>query len=250
MQQTRVNWLPIQFVLPVRLLIAVSILSVIFSTLTLSTTAHAAQTTPYKINFQGRLVDGSGVPMPTGLYNMKLRFMNASSGGSNLWQADRVYTGSGTGDHRVQVTNGVFSIQLGDTAAAVGDPALKRSFKGHKDSITGICFNPNLKQVVSSSLDGTLMVWNFKPTLRPYRFIGHKGPVYDVCISPNGQVIASCSADETVRIWNNSVEGHSQVIKSHSAPVKSVALSTDGSLVLSGSDDKTMKVYSVADRKF
>ena len=70
--------------------------------------------------------------------------------------------------------------------AAVGDPALKRSFKGHKDAITGICFNPNLKQVVSSSLDGTLMVWNFKPSLRPYRFIGHKGPVYETCISPNG----------------------------------------------------------------
>jgi len=29
--------------------------------------------------------------------------------------------------------------------ASVGDPALKRSFKGHKDSITGIAFNPNLK---------------------------------------------------------------------------------------------------------
>jgi centriolar protein POC1 len=87
------------------------------------------------------------------------------------------------------------------------------------------------------------MVWNFKPSLRPYRFIGHKGPIYDVCVSPNGSTIASCSADETVRIWNNSVEGHSQVIKSHSAPVKSVALSTDGSLLLSGSDDKTLKVF-------
>jgi WD40 repeat protein len=69
---------------------------------------------------------------------------------------------------------------------SIGDPALKRSFKGHKDSITGIAFNPNLKQVVSSSLDGTLMVWNFKPTLRPYRFIGHKGPIYDLAVSPNG----------------------------------------------------------------
>lgn len=46
--------------------------------------------------------------------------------------------------------------------ATVGDPSLKRSFKGHKDAITGICFNPNLKQVVSSSIDGTVMVWNFK----------------------------------------------------------------------------------------
>jgi hypothetical protein len=29
--------------------------------------------------------------------------------------------------------------------AGVGDPSLKRSFKGHKDAITGIAFNPNLK---------------------------------------------------------------------------------------------------------
>ena len=29
--------------------------------------------------------------------------------------------------------------------ASVGDPALKRSFKGHKDTITALAFNPNLK---------------------------------------------------------------------------------------------------------
>jgi centriolar protein POC1 len=87
------------------------------------------------------------------------------------------------------------------------------------------------------------MVWNFKPSLRPYRFIGHKGPVYDVQVSPQGNLIASCSADETIRIWNNTVEGPSQVIKSHSAPVKSVAFSSDASLLLSGSDDKTLKVF-------
>ena len=26
-----------------------------------------------------------------------------------------------------------------------GDPALKRSFKGHKDSVVRVAFNPNLK---------------------------------------------------------------------------------------------------------
>ena len=89
--------------------------------------------------------------------------------------------------------------------AKVGDPALKRSFKGHKEAITGIAFNPNLKQVVSSSLDGTIMVWNFKPSLRPYRFIGHKGQVNDLAVSPDGSTIVSCSSDETVRVWTNSV---------------------------------------------
>lgn len=94
------------------------------------------------------------------------------------------------------------------------------------------------------------MVWNFKPSLRPYRFIGHKGPVHDLCVSPDGSTIASCSADETIRVWTNSVQGHSTVIKSHSAPVKSVALSNDGQLLLSGSDDKTLKVFNTNDRKF
>lgn len=89
--------------------------------------AQAAQTTPYKMPFQGRLTDAKGNVVPDGLYNIKFRLMSAASGGSNLWQADRVYTGSGTGDHRVQVTNGLFSVQLGDTATGVGDPTLNPS---------------------------------------------------------------------------------------------------------------------------
>ena len=68
----------------------------------------------------------------------------------------------------------------------VADPALERSFKGHKDGVTSTVFNPNLRQAISGSLDGTVMVWNFKSMMRPFRFVGHKGPVYDVCTTPNG----------------------------------------------------------------
>lgn len=54
------------------------------------------------------------------------------------------------------------------------DPALERSFRGHKDSVTSVAFNPNMKQLVSGSVDSTVMVWNFKPQLRAFRFAGHK----------------------------------------------------------------------------
>ena len=54
------------------------------------------------------------------------------------------------------------------------DPTLERSFRGHKDAVTSVAFNANLKQLVSGSLDGNVMVWNFKPTLRAYRFAGHR----------------------------------------------------------------------------
>jgi len=112
------------------------------------------------------------------------------------------------------------------TQSGVGnDPALKRSFKGHKEAVLTTCFSPNLKQVVSGSLDHTVMVWNFKPNVRPFRFVGHKGAVHSVAISPSSNTIVSGSADETIRVWNNTVEGNSQVIKSHSAPVKTVSLS-------------------------
>jgi len=54
------------------------------------------------------------------------------------------------------------------------DPTLERSFRGHKDAVTSVAFNHNMKQFISGSLDGCVMVWNFKPQLRAFRFAGHK----------------------------------------------------------------------------
>lgn len=54
------------------------------------------------------------------------------------------------------------------------DPTLERSFRGHKDAVTSVAFNHNMKQLISGGLDGSVMVWNFKPQLRAFRFAGHK----------------------------------------------------------------------------
>ena len=106
-------------------------------------------------------------------------------------------------------SNTVDGAKTNASKGSLTDPALKRSFKGHKESVMSTCFNPNLKQVVSGSFDGTVMVWNFKPNVRPFRFVGHKGPVHSVAISPSGNTVVSGSHDETIRIWNNTVEGNS-----------------------------------------
>ena len=54
------------------------------------------------------------------------------------------------------------------------DPTLERTFRGHKDAVTCCAFNPNMKQLITSSNDNSLMIWNFKPQMRAYRFTGHK----------------------------------------------------------------------------
>ncbi|HEX7484391.1 MAG TPA: hypothetical protein VF281_04560 [Candidatus Saccharimonadales bacterium] len=74
-------------------------------------TADAAQTTPYKINYQGRLTNAAGVTKPNGQYNMKFRIFNVLSGGSAVWTEVRETT------NRVTVTNGQFNVQLGDVTA-------------------------------------------------------------------------------------------------------------------------------------
>ena len=47
-------------------------------------------------------------------------------------------------------------------AASPVDPGLERSFRGHKDAISSVCFNPNMKQLISGGHDGCVMVWNVR----------------------------------------------------------------------------------------
>lgn len=77
-------------------------------------TAEAAQSVPYKINFQGRLADSSGNILPDGSYNIKFRMYDAASAGTLKWTENRIITGT---DNRVSVSNGLFNIQFGDLTA-------------------------------------------------------------------------------------------------------------------------------------
>ena len=70
----------------------------------------ALTTVPTKMNFQGRLTDSSGNVKANGTYNMRLRLYTVSTGGSAVWSEDRLVSAS----QGVTVTNGLFSIKLGD----------------------------------------------------------------------------------------------------------------------------------------
>jgi hypothetical protein len=97
---------------------ALALMTTAFGVL-IAPSASAVQTIPYKINFQGRLTDNNGNALADGFYNVKFRIWTAASGGSNSWEGDRVF---GAADNRIQIVNGLFNIQFGDTT--LGDPAL------------------------------------------------------------------------------------------------------------------------------
>lgn len=76
------------------------------------TPTYAAQTVPYKINFQGRLTDSTGTPLADGNYNMTFRIYSAASGGTALWTEVR-----SSSTQMVALSGGLFSVQLGDVTA-------------------------------------------------------------------------------------------------------------------------------------
>lgn len=81
------------------------------------------------------------------------------------------------------------------------DPCLDRYFNGHRGAITGLSFNHDDTQLVSSSADSTLMLWNFKKRTRAIKYEYHSGNVTGVQFSPSGKLIASCSNDRSVHLW-------------------------------------------------
>ena len=129
-------------------------------------------------------------------------------------------------------------------------PTLERTFRGHRGSVAGVSFSPTMQQLASVSADMSVMVWNFKPSMRAYRYIGHKAAVNAVSFSPTGEILASASTDKTVKLWVPTVQGESTTIKGHSGAVRALSFAPDGRKLLTAADDKVLKLWSVATHRF
>lgn len=83
-------------------------IALLVGALALSTSALIqAQTVPNRIDYQGRVLDGNGVPLavaqPTN-YEMEFRIYDADTGGTVVWAEKQLVT----------VTNGQYSVRLGE----------------------------------------------------------------------------------------------------------------------------------------
>ncbi len=99
-------------------LFAVPVASIALAYFAFSTSVFAAQTVPYKLNFQGRLANATGAPL-TGTYDMQLKLYTAVTGGTFIWGETRTAANS----NAVTVSNGIFSVLIGEGTAVAGSSA-------------------------------------------------------------------------------------------------------------------------------
>jgi WD40 repeat protein len=73
---------------------------------------------------------------------------------------------------------------------------------GHTDTVTCVRFNHDSTEIVSSSCDFTICLWNAKKGKLIKKFIGHDYIVCNVNFNNNSTIIVSSSLDGSIRLWD------------------------------------------------
>ncbi|CZR52554.1 related to WD40-repeat protein (notchless protein) [Phialocephala subalpina] len=124
--------------------------------------------------------------------------------------------------------------------------ALQQTLEGHSSSVTSVAFSPNGKQVVSSSGDNTIRLWDAATGAALQTLEGHSSWISSVAFSPNGKQVVSGSRDSTIRLWDTATGAALQTLEGHSSSISSVAFSPNGKQVVSGSWDNTIRLWDTA----
>lgn len=77
-----------------------------------------------------------------------------------------------------------------------------KPLSGHEDLITDIALSKDGTLAVTSSVEGTAMLWSVDTVRRLQTLRGHTGWILHLSLSPDGRDLATVSADNTARLWD------------------------------------------------
>ncbi|NQT17289.1 MAG: protein kinase, partial [Planctomycetes bacterium] len=119
-------------------------------------------------------------------------------------------------------------------------------FEGHADEVLDVRFTPDGRNVISSSADGSVRLWNLDGRRESRRFLGYSGPVECVDVAPDGATFIS--GDGRGDLILRDLETGEQVRRfdSHVGPVRSVRFFPNGERFVSGGQDGSVRIWNVA----
>ncbi|HEY1025644.1 MAG TPA: WD40 repeat domain-containing protein [Sphingobacteriaceae bacterium] len=116
----------------------------------------------------------------------------------------------------------------------------------HRLPVFDICSIPSKKELLLSSEDGTVSVWNETFEL-VYQFRVSVETVRVMAISPDEKLIAFGCKDNLIRIYNLEDYTVNIELAAHTRPVTSLQFSPDGTKLLSGGRDAVLNIWNTRD---
>ncbi|KAH0789582.1 cilia- and flagella-associated protein [Histomonas meleagridis] len=120
---------------------------------------------------------------------------------------------------------------------------LVKTLKEHHQKITQIKFSKDGNEFVSSSFDGSVIIWDTQKLISKQRFIG-QAFFNGADLHQETEILITVSSDKRIIFWD-SFNGSiiRELEASINAQPKSVCISPDGTLFVTGGDDKLVKVW-------
>lgn len=120
-----------------------------------------------------------------------------------------------------------------------------RTLVGHTSIPSGFDFSPDGENMVTSSWDGHVKVWNLLTGMLIGKMDLHQGDVYAVKYDPENRFVASGGADNQIVLWDPKSNKVISKLIGHSTSVTSIDITSDGQFLISMSLDGLMKVWDL-----
>jgi len=152
---------------------------------------------------------------------------------------------SGGLDNTVTIYN--TSSQLGENnARQFKSKTVKCELEKHDGYLSCARFL-NDNEILSSSGDGTCILWDIENKTPKSTYVDHTGDVMFVAINKKHQnLFVSGSVDQTAKIWDmRSGNKHIANFIGHKSDINTVQWYPDGQAILSGSDDGSIRLFDM-----
>ena len=113
----------------------------------------------------------------------------------------------------------------------------------HDQDVRSVKFCNGDQRVMTTSLDGTAVVWDLETGLPSSNVMRHKGGIWTASLSRDSQYIVTGSWDKTARVWHAKTGDPSSPVLEHGSTPLFVEFLPDGKSLLTGSWDATVRLW-------